>query len=134
LGAAIIAITGITTGCPPQITCYDPVPQNWFSFDSIDQNDYSVVADLPEDSVLTGKVYQPTFNHYAFRIETADYQIVDTGSIQTADGEFTESTEDFRMTIDQTLDTGSYRLNIYSLKRSDEENSYLVYQIGLKIK
>lgn len=135
LGAAILTITGISTGCPtPQITCYDPIPQNWFSFDSIDVNDYSVVADLPSDSVLTGKVYEPTYERYQFKVETLDSELVCQGAIESLDGEFNQPNEDFRMAIPATIDAGSYRLRVFSSERDGDEGDNEVYSVGLTIR
>lgn len=133
-GAAIIAITGISTGCPPVITCYDPAPTNWFEFDSIDRNDFSVVANLPFDSVLTGKVYQPDFDRYTYKIMVSDSQLVDTGTVVAVDGTFDASTEDFKMTINSDIDTGSYQLLIFSSDNNRTGEEFEVYQTMLKVK
>jgi len=136
LGAVIITITTVSTGCPtpPIITCYDPMPTNWFSFDSIDQTDYSVVADLPSDSVLTGKVYQPDFDRYTYKIMVGDSQLVDKGNIVAVDGSFDASEEDFKMTINSAIDTGSYQLVIFSSDSNRGGDEFEVYQTRLKVK
>jgi hypothetical protein len=136
LGAAIIAITSISTGCPspPVIMCYDPAPTNWFNFDSIDQNDYSVVADLPNNSVLTGKVYQPDFDRYTFKILANDSQLIDQGNIVAVDGSFDATEENFKMTLNSAIDTGSYHLVIFTSDINRGSDEFEVYQTKLKIK
>lgn len=134
LGAAIIAITGVSTGCPPVVTCYDPIPQNSFQFDSIDYNDYSVFADLPNDSVLTGKVTEPTYNQYQFKVSTTDSQLVDHGMVEAVDGSFDKSTEAFKITLNSQIDTGCYLLSILPYQRTADIPEYEVQNIRLKIK
>jgi hypothetical protein len=134
LGAAIITLTTISTGCPPEITCYDPVAENLFVFDSMDQNNYLVLSDLPEDSVITGKIYEPTFDHYRFEIETLDSQLIEQGPITPFDGAFDLSVEDFKLVINSLIDTGNYRMSIFSSSRGNNENSFKVFQVGLRVK
>ncbi len=134
LGAAIIAITGVSTGCPPVITCYDPMPQDSFQFDSIDYNDYSVFANLPNDSVLTGTVIEPTYNQYQFKVSTTDSQLVDHGMVQAVDGTFDNSSEAFKIILNPQIDAGTYQLSILPYQRTTDIPEYEVQNIRLKIK
>jgi hypothetical protein len=134
LGAAIIAIGGITTGCPV-VTCYDPAPSDWFRFDNIDSTSYLVVADLPNDSILTGNVTAPTCSRYIFEIETLDSQLVDSGYIEPLEGSFDRSNGDFTMDINSALDTGFYQIAIYLPGMvNDEKQNFLLFRTELAIK
>jgi len=133
LGAAILTITGLTNGCEsqPVVTCYDPAPYNWFQFDDFDQNEYTVVANLPNDSVLTGVVYEPKFEKYAFEIIASDDSVsVQKGEIVALDGAFDEPTDSFKIELNSKLDTGSYLIKINTAGLSE---NYLVDDERLKI-
>jgi hypothetical protein len=134
LGATILAVAGITTGCPPVITCYVPVAENIFNFDKLDSIDYSVIADLPDDSIVTGKIYGRTYDRFAFEIITNDSQLIQKGDLLATDGLFDQSVEDFRIILDSKIDTGKYHLNILIPDPENEENSFMIYQNWLKIK
>jgi hypothetical protein len=134
LGATILAIAGITTGCPPVITCYDPMPQNLFNFDKIDSSDYSVLADLPDDSIVTGKIYGRTYDKFSFEIFSADSKSIQKGDVLPSDGKFDQPDEDFRIIIDPKIDTGKYHLNILIPDPGNIENNFIISQNWLKIK
>ncbi len=132
LGAAILTITSISTGCPPQVMCYDPAPQDWFHFDKIDYDENAIVADLPSDSILTGKVSFPNYKAYSFEIITTDSIPVTTGTVIADDGNYDTQEEYFKIQLDPKIATGSYYLNI---KASDSETeSFNVSTNNLKIK
>jgi hypothetical protein len=131
-GGAILTITAITTGCPPMVTCYDPMPTNMFEFDSIDYTEAAIVADLPTDSIITGKVYTPESEKYNFDITTQEQKVVYNGEVIATDGSFDEETEEFRITIDTKLDTGKYNLNIYN-GSVDDSTKHFVAGANLKI-
>jgi len=131
-GAAILTITSITTGCPPQVTCYVTVPTNFFQFDSINYDENAIIADLPKDTILTGKVYSPDFNAYNFKILTNDSLTVQTGSVIPDDGKFDSEEEKFKLIIDSKLNEGDYYLNISVAEYESE--SYIVSRNNLKIK
>lgn len=132
LGAAILTITGITTGCPPVVTCYDPVPNNFFQFDSVNYDENAIVADLPKDSVLTGRVILPDFEAFYFEITTTDSAVVQTGNVIPDDGKLDGDDEKIKIILDSKLNEGDYYLNI-STAESDFEN-YIVSRNNLKIK
>lgn len=131
-GGAILTITAITTGCPPMVTCYDPMPTNMFEFDSIDYTEAAIVADLPTDTIITGKVYTPESEKYNFDITTQEQKVVCNGEVIATDGKFDEETEEFRITIDSKLDTGKYNLNIYNGTVNDS-TKHFVAGANLKI-
>lgn len=131
-GGAILTITAITTGCPPMVTCYDPMPTNMFEFDSIDYTEAAIVAHLPNDSIITGKVYTPESEHYSFDVADQNSVIVNKGEVIATDGKFDEETEEFRITIDPKLDTGKYNLNIYN-GTVDDSTKHFVAGANLKI-
>jgi len=132
LGAAIITITGITTGCPPIATCYVPAYTDGFVFDQSDSSEnYWIVADLPNDSILTGVVHSPTSDGYTFKINTFDSITVQEGDFVALDGDFDESVDSFRMQLDTKLEDGVYDLQINSADMPDE---YLIERRELKIK
>ncbi|HNW50879.1 MAG TPA: hypothetical protein PKH79_07350 [Prolixibacteraceae bacterium] len=136
LGAMIIAISGIATGCTPEtvITCYDPVPENLISFDKTDSADYrTIIADLPADTVVTGKIYSRTYNEYTFEILKADSQSVQKGNLLPTDGAFNDSDESFRINLNTQIDTGKYHFNIFAITDNKKE-SFLINQSWLKIK
>jgi hypothetical protein len=134
LGATILTVAGITTGCPPVITCYDPVPVNQFSFDQLDSEDYSIVSNLPDDSILTGKIFERNWDSFIFEIITTDSQLVQKGDVLAADGLFDARNEDFMIILDSKIDTGKYHLNILYTNPENDNNSYLIQQNWLKIK
>ena len=124
-GGAILTITAITTGCPPMVTCYDPMPTNMFEFDSIDYTEGAIVADLPSDSVITGKVHTPENEKYNFDITTLQQKVVSNGEVIATDGKFDEETEDFKIILDPKLDTGRYNLNIYAGTANDSVKNFV---------
>lgn len=132
LGAAILTITGITTGCPPQVTCYVTVPNNFFQFDSVNYDENAIVADLPKDTVLTGRVVSPDFEAYSFEITTTDSAVVQTGNVIPEDGKLDSDDEKIKIIIDSKLNEGDYYLNIFTAE-TDFEN-YIVSRNNLKIK
>lgn len=132
LGAAILTITGITTGCPPQITCYDPVPSNFFQFDQINYDENAIIADLPKDTTLTGKVIISECKAYNFEILTTDSVSVQIGNVIPDDGKFDSDEEKFKLIIDSNLNEGNYYLNIYTAENENE--SFIVSRNNLKIK
>lgn len=133
-GAAILAITTITTGCPPMVTCYDPMPTNMFSFDKIDSTDFSIIADLPNDSIITGTLYSPNYQRYAFNIiDIIDSVEVQKGEVVAAEGVFDKVEEKFSIAINSTLDTGMYSLNIFPII-DDQQEPYPCGRNQLKIK
>jgi|WetSurMetagenome_2_1015567.scaffolds.fasta_scaffold377865_2 hypothetical protein len=134
LGATILAVAGITTGCPPVITCYVPVAENIFNFDKIDSSDYSVLADLPVDSIVTGKVYGRTYNQFSFEIVSADSTSVQEGNLLPTDGIFDQAEEGFSIILNSKIDTGKYHLNILVPDPINRENNFIVSQNWLKIK
>lgn len=131
-GGAILTITAITTGCPPMVTCYDPMPTNMFEFDSIDYTEAAIVADLPADSIITGKIHTPENEHYSFDIADQNAVTVSKGEVIATDGAFDESTEEFKIILDPKLDTGKYNLNIYN-GSVDDSTKYFVAGANLKI-
>jgi hypothetical protein len=134
LGATILAVAGITTGCPPLITCYVPVAENIFNFDKIDSSDYSVLADLPVDSIVTGKVYGRTYDQFLFEIVSTNSTSVQKGNLLPTDGIFDRAEEGFRIILDSKIDTGKYQLNILIPDSGNEKNTFIICQNWLKIK
>ncbi|MBP7508164.1 MAG: hypothetical protein KA807_10105 [Prolixibacteraceae bacterium] len=132
LGAAILTITGITTGCPPQVTCYDPVPSNFFQFDQINYDENAIIVDLPKDTVITGRIITPDFDAYSFEISTTDSVVVQTGYVIPEDGKLDSDDEKIKIIVDSKLIEGDYYLNISSAE--DDFENYVVCRNNLKIK
>lgn len=135
IGAAIITLTGITTGCPPSIiTCYVMPAPNQFEFDNMDQQTGDITAEFPNDTILSGTVYECNIQHFNFEIRNNDSTIVQQGEIVATDGAFDSTTEQFKLHLDSKLDTGMYLLNIN--EAADDSllyDEYPIRQVYLKI-
>ncbi|HPR32045.1 MAG TPA: hypothetical protein PLK12_08115 [Prolixibacteraceae bacterium] len=133
LGAAILTLAGISTGCPPVVTCYDPMPMNWFDFDQLDYEQNAIVADLPADSVLTGTLRQPTYDAFSFTITDADSTVLQQGNVLPADGQYDTDTEPFTLALNSRLDTGMYILRVQGIEETGQDAGYPVAEQRLLI-
>lgn len=134
IGAAIITLTSVSTGCPPVVTCYDPVMPNIFEFDQLNNQSYQIIADLPNDSVLTGTIYQREAENFDFEVLTNDSTIIQTGKITATDGVFDAKEEKFKIVLDTKIDTGLFQLTIYQLFSDSPTDRYAIFSYPLKIK
>jgi hypothetical protein len=133
IGGIIITLTTISTGCPPFVTCYVPVETNIFEFDK-QQDGFNVTVDLPNDSVLTGKLHNSEGDKFAFTIAKNDTIDIQEGNVFATDGVFDQDPEDIKMTIDSRIDTGIYNLNLFrEVIMDDKTERYQVGQKRLKI-
>ena len=139
IGGLILTFTSIFNGCgsiidPPVVTCYDPIMPNVFDFDQMDQEHYQIVADLPNDSVLTGTIYERNAEAFSFEIVQNDSVVIQSGTIKASDGTFDSSEEKFELLLNSKTDTGIYNLNIIQAEPANEEITYVQVNIPLKIK
>jgi hypothetical protein len=126
IGASILSLTAITTGCPV-VTCYDPVEPNRFSFDSI--NEYGeIVVDLPNDSVVSGTAYGVDRDNFLFTVMKNDTLVVDFGTINPVDGAFDSSPEKFSLTLNSTLDTGIYALRVQTAITNNDKKDTIDWE------
>lgn len=134
LGAAIIAITAISTGCPPIITCYDPMPENYIHFDHIDTAEYCLIVEIESNPVITGKVMGRTESSFLYTITESDTVIVQKGNVEAKDGKFDAETEEFTITLNTIIEKGDYLLTILNSSHRGEIESYPLQSIPLKVR
>jgi len=134
IGGIILTLTTVSTGCPLVVTCYAPIEPNRFEFDKLDDS-YNVMADLPEDSVLTGQLTSRDGDKFTFKITKNDTIDVQEGEVFAIDGVFDQDPEAFKMTINSQLDTGMYGLSFFQeVIIDDQAQKYQIDQKRLKIK
>jgi hypothetical protein len=133
LGAAIIALTGVSTGCPV-VSCYDPEPTDYILIDSLNYEDYSITADLPADSMVTGHIKNCLHNEYGFEISTIDSSVVQEGSLQPDDGNFNDYNEKFSLKLDPSIENGNYVMDFFAIDPDTEKPGPILTQIKLNVK
>lgn len=117
LGAAIITVTAVSTGCPPLITtCYDMPSQNEFSIDGTawDSTGYLKLS-IPEDSVVRGFVFSPTYNDYMVKLMKSDTIEVLSSKLIPKDGKFDNASEPFEFRLSQPIAPGDYTFDFWSV-------------------
>lgn len=134
IGAAILSLTAVSTGCPPIVTCYDPIMPNNFHFDQMDYNQYQIVADFPNDSVLSGTINERHDENFGFEVIKDDTSVIQTGDIIASDGKFDTSEERFELMLDSKIDTGLYKINITLPEQNDPNIRYSHINYQLKVK
>ena len=121
LGAIIIGLTASAVSCRPVVTCYEPAmpPDNdQFSFDIDSFYQGTIILKLPEDSLLTGKIYDCTKLQYSYLLQDLSYIEKYRDNIISEDGNFNTNVERFIIKIPVTIDTGTYYLRIYTNDKS----------------
>jgi hypothetical protein len=109
LGAAIITVTAVSTGCPPMVTCYDMPPQNDFKLDGMtwDTAGYYKL-EIPEDSILRGMILSPTFDDYLVKLSKSDTIEIQTTKLKPTDGAFDQASENFEFRLAPNISPGEY--------------------------
>jgi hypothetical protein len=134
LGAILIGLTATVVSCRPVVTCYDPAPppDNFtFTADSFDQ--YAIVLKLPADSILKGRVYDPTKTQYSYLIEDKSTIEKYRDDVVAEDGVYNSSSENIIVRIPKDLDTGSYKLKIYTGEKTQINTANFIHLEFLKI-
>ena len=123
LGAAIIAVTAVSTGCPPMVTCYDMPPQNDFRLDGMtwDTAGYYKL-EIPEDSILRGMILSPTFDDYLVKLSKSDTIEIQTTKLKPTDGAFDQASENFEFRLAPHIAPGLYTLRFWSAQADTAQN------------
>lgn len=114
LGAVLLGLTWSAAGCngPGSVTCYLPALEDDVHFDAPFVSSAGLTLDLAAGSELTGEIFGPTSDVYAFQLLAADDTEVRRGDLVATDGAFDESEEAFRIVLDPAglPATGTLRL------------------------
>ena len=138
IGGVILTLTSISSSCslvdPPIVSCYDPIAPNVFQFDQMDDESYQLVADLPNDSILSGTIYSRQDENFGFEVLKNDTVVIQVGEVVPGDGAFDASPESFQLTLNSKIDTGMYRLNITQPVIGYPDERYPIANFQLKVK
>lgn len=132
LGAAILTVTAVSTGCPPMVTCYDMPPQNDFKLDGMtwDTAGYYKL-EIPDDSMLRGMILSPTFDDYLVKLMKSDTVEVQVSKLKPTDGAFDQDSETFEFRLAPNISPGEYIFRFCSAKADTAQIELIGLQIHL---
>ena len=132
LGAAILTVTAVSTGCPTMVTCYDMPPQNDFRLDGMtwDTAGYYKL-EIPEDSMLRGMILSPTFDDYLVKLMKSDTVEVQVSKLKPTDGAFDQDSETFEFRLAPNISPGEYIFRFCSAKADTAQIELIGLQIHL---
>jgi hypothetical protein len=133
LGAFLLGITAVSTGCPPVVSCYDPVDNNEYLYlnDTCLTNG-KIEADFHTLKTLTGKIYNRNSSDFSFLIIDNQSNILQRDSITPIDGNFDNSIEDIFFTVSDSIPAGNHNLLIYNNKPDLQSNPMVSYNVIIK--
>ncbi|MEN8251316.1 MAG: hypothetical protein ABFS32_20460 [Bacteroidota bacterium] len=121
IGGLIISLTAITQQACTS-SCYDPIPPNNFTVDDVYQYDNDTVnIDFAVTNKLTGVIHQRNGEDFSFNlIDNLQSDTVQRDDIMPLDGKYDNTTEEFEIVLEPSLPSGSYNLNLYETKVSEQ--------------
>lgn len=123
LGAAILTVTAISTGCPPTVMCYDIPPQNDFRLDGMTWDTAGFYKlEIPDDSMLRGMILSPTFDDYMVKLMKSDTVEVQVSKLKPTDGAFDQDSETFEFRLAPTISPGEYTFRFWSAQADTAQN------------
>jgi len=121
LGALILTLTASISACQPIISCYDPAPTDYMYIENTPNSEIQLV--IRQGNLIKGKIMTPVVKQYSFRITDTNYIEVQRDNIFADDGTFDESTEEFTIKVDTSLNAGKYFLYLFTQKKEDQPDS-----------
>jgi hypothetical protein len=111
-GAILLSLSAITsgTGC---VTCYDMPEPIMVTFNG--SSSYIIEMKPVSGHVLQGTLYMPGNKDFSFKLNDLGNQLIQTGELVPADGEFGDQKEDFSLEIDKNIGLGEYHLDLYNM-------------------
>jgi hypothetical protein len=129
IGALILSLSGVGSGCWPVISCYDGLPADRFVLEGTDVYG-EIELDLTVSNILKGKIQQRRGKDYWFLITGQDSVEIQTGTLEALDGAFNEDTEEFEIAVRSDIPTGGYDLTFYSADDDHPQAHFFLHIIN----
>jgi len=124
IGAMLLTLTGVATGCGTETTCYDPLPpENGFYLDDYVYPGQEVDVDFAQSNVIHGSIDNRSGEAFSFRLVDSADQELQREDILAADGAFDSYTEEFDITLRTDLSTGTYHLFLFATLAADQPDT-----------
>ena len=114
IGALILSLTGVATGCwsSEEIYCY--VPSVGSAIIVEDTRPHGTIElDMSVTNKLSGEIYPADGEELQYAITDQNDQDVQTGAVEALDGAFDEKLEEFELVVRSDIATGQYILKFY---------------------
>lgn len=128
LGALILTLTAsISTGCKgplnpenPEgpgggITCYDVAMVDDMIINNYSHSEAGWPLNLKESNQMSGKIMYRQNDAYSFRLTDANEKVYQIAPINALDGDYDESTEEFRIALNKNINSGLYYLECFNV-------------------
>ena len=133
LGALLLGITAVSSGCPPAVTCYDPIQPE----ENIFINDSCLISGMVQSSVhvtkeITGQVVNRMSEEFSFCISDHLNQVILADSLTPLDGQWNQYTESYKLIISDSLAAGTYNLKLFNTKKENQTYPNRSYTLTVK--
>ena len=128
IGAILIYLTGLVScdlidGKKSRPTCYVPLPPpNEFHIVEPSPGRYGIDIDLTSGNLLKGIIERREGEEFSFRIEDDNALERQRNDLFALDGAFDEYAEDFELTIEGDLATGTYYIHFFDVGAADQSS------------
>jgi hypothetical protein len=132
IGALLLTFTSIMA-CRPPVTCYEPIPQDWITLDSINWETSEVLLDSSENEIITGKISSITDSVYSYSFADSLGNEIFKENLQAIDGKFDEDEEEFTVPLGNSLFPGKYMIYFYNSVKEEQSDTVMLNYFNIRI-
>lgn len=132
IGAMLLTFTSVMA-CKPTVTCYEPMPSDWITLDSINWETSELNIDSSENEKITGKISGATDSVYSYNFADTIGNVLVKNNLQIKDGTFDEFDEEFEILETNSLNTGLYVLQFYKKNKDNQNDTNFVNSFNVRI-